>query len=221
MVKQKRATLTRQALIRSAAEVFAEAGYAEAALGAISRGAGVSAGALHFHFPSKLALAESVMREAAATMDRVRQCARSASDDPVQQVIDSAFLLVERLDRDPVLRGGFTLDADVQTHFDIGLRRTWRRWLEDALSRAEAAGRLAPGVRVSDAARIVLAVTVAYETFYDDGPGSSERRVAAFWALLLPGLLADAGDAAQLRTETGPRYTAAADDRRKPGQDRP
>jgi AcrR family transcriptional regulator len=88
MVIQKRAAMTRQALIRSAAEVFAETGYSAAALGTISRGAGVSAGALHFHFPSKLALAESVVREAATAMDRIRECALSESGDPIQQLID-------------------------------------------------------------------------------------------------------------------------------------
>ncbi|NEE26311.1 TetR family transcriptional regulator, partial [Streptomyces sp. SID7982] len=60
MTKQERATRTRQALIRSAAVVFEQHGYAQARLVLISSGAGVSTGALHFHFENKAAVAEAV-----------------------------------------------------------------------------------------------------------------------------------------------------------------
>jgi hypothetical protein len=76
---------------------------------------------------------------------------------------------------------------------------------------------------VGEAARIILAATVGCETFYDDGaagPRSPECRIASLWALLLPGLLADAGDRAQLRMETGPGPAASADGRGKRAQGR-
>ncbi|MFD6492381.1 TetR family transcriptional regulator, partial [Streptomyces sp. NPDC060188] len=52
-MKQQRAVRTRDALIRSAAETFESRGYVQAKLAEISSRAGVSAGALHFHFPNK------------------------------------------------------------------------------------------------------------------------------------------------------------------------
>ena len=55
MVKQERALRTREALIESAAEVFDREGFSVASLTAISSRAGVSNGALHFHFASKAA----------------------------------------------------------------------------------------------------------------------------------------------------------------------
>ncbi len=57
MSKQERAERTRRALIKSAAAVFEEYGYAQARLALISTGAGVSTGALHFHFENKAAVA--------------------------------------------------------------------------------------------------------------------------------------------------------------------
>ncbi|MFI7354039.1 TetR family transcriptional regulator [Streptomyces avidinii] len=60
MVKQERAARTREALVRAAAEVFAEEGFATASIASISRRARVSAGGLHFHFASKNALAHAV-----------------------------------------------------------------------------------------------------------------------------------------------------------------
>ncbi|GAA2522572.1 TetR family transcriptional regulator [Streptomyces longisporus] len=52
MVKQERATRTRRALIQ-AAESFVGEGYVPASLPVISERAGVSKGALLFHFESK------------------------------------------------------------------------------------------------------------------------------------------------------------------------
>lgn len=68
MVKQERAARTRRTLIRAAAEVFAREGFAPASLTTISRQAGVSNGALHFHFTSKNALAQAVEEEAGEAM---------------------------------------------------------------------------------------------------------------------------------------------------------
>lgn len=68
MVKQERAARTREVLVRAAAEVFVEEGFATASIGAISKRAGVSAGGLHFHFGSKTALAEAVVDRAAASV---------------------------------------------------------------------------------------------------------------------------------------------------------
>lgn len=59
MTKQDRAVRTRLALIRSAAEQFEARGYVRASLAEISAGAGVSSGALHFHFANKAAVAEA------------------------------------------------------------------------------------------------------------------------------------------------------------------
>lgn len=64
MVKQERAARTRETLIRSAAQIFDREGFSVASLTGISSLAGVSNGALHFHFASKAALADAV--EAAA-----------------------------------------------------------------------------------------------------------------------------------------------------------
>src|SRR5258705_4564694 len=65
MVNQERAARTKRNLIRSAAEVFEREGYAAASLTVISSQAGVSNGALHFHFASKEDLAREVEGAAA------------------------------------------------------------------------------------------------------------------------------------------------------------
>ncbi|MFE6134365.1 TetR family transcriptional regulator, partial [Streptomyces sp. NPDC056437] len=60
MKQQERAVRTRRALVHSAAEAFQQHGYVQARLAQISADAGVSPGALHFHFENKAALARAV-----------------------------------------------------------------------------------------------------------------------------------------------------------------
>lgn len=60
MPQQQRAERTRRRIVAAAAEEFAETGYPSATLHRIARGAGVTMGALTFHFPTKAALAQAV-----------------------------------------------------------------------------------------------------------------------------------------------------------------
>ncbi len=71
MVKQERAARTREALVRAAAEVFAEEGFTAASIAVISRRARVSAGGLHFHFAGKQVLAGAVQDRAAGALSRI------------------------------------------------------------------------------------------------------------------------------------------------------
>jgi AcrR family transcriptional regulator len=56
---------TRDRLLRSAAELIQEGGYATASVGAIAERAGLARGALYRHFPSKAELFVEVFRDAA------------------------------------------------------------------------------------------------------------------------------------------------------------
>ncbi|MEV5786604.1 MULTISPECIES: ScbR family autoregulator-binding transcription factor [Streptomyces] len=204
MVKQVRAARTRQALVRAAAEVFADDGYALASLPAISRRAGVSTGALHFHFPSKDLLAREV--EAAATVSLQRLAARRdappgrAAGGPagtggagagLQLLVDVSRELVLGLSSDPVLRAGFGLGGDPSRKSGEGPGRWWSEWVHALLREAHGAGELAEGVSPEAAAVAVVAATLGLA-----GLASRHRfhlsphLVEQFWALLLPGLAA-------------------------------
>ena len=63
MVIQDRAKATRGAIVVGAAAVFEEHGYGSASLTQVSETAGVTKGALYFHFQSKEDLARAVIEE--------------------------------------------------------------------------------------------------------------------------------------------------------------
>ncbi|MFE2726982.1 TetR family transcriptional regulator [Kitasatospora sp. NPDC059327] len=65
-MKQERAQHTRRALLRAAAGEFDQHGYAGTSLSRVSRAAGVTMGALTFHFPTKASLADAVRADAVA-----------------------------------------------------------------------------------------------------------------------------------------------------------
>ncbi|MFJ3927881.1 ScbR family autoregulator-binding transcription factor [Streptomyces sp. NPDC090022] len=61
--RQERAEITRQAILDGAAVAFDQAGFGGTSLSDVVKHAGVTKGALYFHFPSKDALARTLMDE--------------------------------------------------------------------------------------------------------------------------------------------------------------
>ncbi|MFD9412752.1 TetR family transcriptional regulator [Streptomyces sp. NPDC059989] len=204
MVKQERAARTRAALVRAAAEVFAEQGFVTASIAVISRRAGVSAGGLHFHFGSKAALAQAVEDRAAqelrgitvgaagAGAGSVLGAGAAAAGSALQVLVDSTHALMALLAQDVVVRAGFGLCVDASWNGGVDLRRQWRLWVEETVAAAAREGSLADGLSPQDAARGVVAATVGLEVL-----GAYEREWVAphtltrFWTLMLPLLAAD------------------------------
>ncbi|MFE7853220.1 ScbR family autoregulator-binding transcription factor [Streptomyces sp. NPDC057403] len=190
MVKQERAARTRQALVRAAAEVFARDGFVMASLSSISKKAGVSNGALHFHFESKQALARAVADEAAAIVRTLAAPARSGAADPLQRLVDATHALMGRLEHDVVLRAGFELGTGSPRRSDSpDLRGQWQMWVEGVLKDAEREGALAADVSAADACVAVVAATVGFEQLgAQDRTWRSPATLVQFWDLLLPRL---------------------------------
>ncbi|MFJ7589423.1 ScbR family autoregulator-binding transcription factor [Streptomyces sp. NPDC097617] len=202
MVKQERAARTREALVRAAAEVFAEEGFVTASIAAISRRAGVSAGGLHFHFASKDALARAVEDRAAQWLRRITVAAApppataageaaAAGAASLQVLVDSSHALMALLAREPVVRAGFGLCADPSWSGGVDLRRQWRLWVEAVMADAAREGALAPGLVPRDAARGVVAATVGLEVLGAyDREWTAPHTLTRFWTLMLPRLAA-------------------------------
>ncbi|MEV7912052.1 ScbR family autoregulator-binding transcription factor [Streptomyces griseus] len=191
MTKQERATRTRRSLIRSAAIVFEQHGYAQARLTLISSGAGVSTGALHFHFENKAAVAEAVVVEASRELREMSGAIRRRTDTALQALVDSSHALAERLREDPVSRAGFRLSCDAARTAAPDLRVQWHHRVRELLDEAAAAGTLADDVSREDAAAATVAATAGFEVLgrHDSG-WLSPYMLTGFWQLLLPRLAA-------------------------------
>lgn len=189
MVKQERAVRTREALIKSAAESFHREGFTIASLTTISRQAGVSNGALHFHFASKAALADAVEEAALARLQAVTEGPRPHGSSSLQHLVDVTHGLARGLTDDVVLRAGFELSSDPARRARTDLREQWQRWIEQALERAGVGGELGPEVAPEGAATAVVAGTVGLEVLSArNAAWLSPQTVSRFWQLLLPTL---------------------------------
>lgn len=189
MAKQERAVRTRNALIESAAELFGREGYEVVSLAAISARAGVSNGALHFHFPSKAALATGVREAAARRFDRIISAERPPPQlgGSLQALVDTSHALLQGLGRDVILRAGFDLADGVEAAGrGEDLYERWHAWVEDAVVRTAREGLLSD-VAPRDLAATVVGATVGFAALGGhDVRWLSRITLTRFWALLLP-----------------------------------
>ncbi|MFE4590892.1 ScbR family autoregulator-binding transcription factor [Streptomyces laurentii] len=193
MARQMRAVRTRDALVESAAALFDRDGFDVASLAAVSARAGVSSGALNFHFPSKVELAEAVV---AAAAERLVRIIRDREAPTLQSVIDASHDLVRGLRGDAVLRAGFALSGcrRARRRCDAAgdgpgtdLRRLWCGWVESVVARAEREGQLAPDVTAEEVTETVVAVATGHAVLGTQDPRWLEGApLTRFWALLLP-----------------------------------
>ncbi|MFD9024279.1 ScbR family autoregulator-binding transcription factor [Streptomyces parvulus] len=153
MPKQDRAIRTRQTILQAAAKIFEERGYQAATIADILHTAGVTKGALYFHFQSKEHLAQGVLHEQDQRL--------TIPDRPckLQQLVDEVLLHAYRLQTDPLVRAGVRLTMDQHAE---GLDRTgpflrWSTICRQHLKKAQAQGELLPHVRPAVTADTLVA----------------------------------------------------------------
>ncbi|WP_445271295.1 TetR family transcriptional regulator, partial [Streptomyces sp. DSM 41634] len=133
----------RRTLLHAAAEVFDEFGYAGASVTRILKRAGVTAGALYFHFGSKEDLAKAVMNSQPETLVPL------VAAGGLQRLIDLTLVWSWQLQRDPLLRAGVRLtneqtSAGGPEHADP--YEKFRAIMTGFLQDAQNDGELQPGV---------------------------------------------------------------------------
>jgi AcrR family transcriptional regulator len=188
-MKQERAVRTRQALIHAAAEAFERNGYVQSKLADISSGAGVSAGALHFHFANKAAVAATVEATAAVSLRRAAQTAQRPGMNALQRLTATTYALAELIRTDVVVRAGFRLSRDSPHGSELDLVREWEICVQQLLAEAGRERLLAHGVAQQEMADVIVGATTGFETLGRRQPkwlqpGTLHR----FWRLLLPRL---------------------------------
>ncbi|WP_327309948.1 ScbR family autoregulator-binding transcription factor (plasmid) [Streptomyces sp. NBC_01298] len=152
MAEQVRAIRTRQTILSAAAKIFEEHGYQAATISQILREAGVTKGALYFHFQSKEELAQGVLAE------QDQQFVIRSSACKVQEIVDAVMLHAHRLQTDPMVRAGVRLSMDQLTQ---GLDRSgpFLRWSEVGLAlfqEAQGQGELLPHVVPTETAGVLV-----------------------------------------------------------------
>ncbi|MEE1785798.1 ScbR family autoregulator-binding transcription factor [Streptomyces sp. SP17BM10] len=198
MVKQERAGRTRQAVLLAAAGTFADVGFESASLVDISRRAGVSKGALYFHFVSKQALADGVRAAAGREIGAAALRALRAGGPAVQGLVDLSHELARLLREDVVVRAGVQLGrAGHGPRRDPagrpGSGAAWRGLttvVHRLLGRAADAGELRPGTDRRAAAELLTALAAGLVLLAaEDADRLGPEAVRGIWAAALPALV--------------------------------
>ncbi|MFJ3841650.1 ScbR family autoregulator-binding transcription factor [Streptomyces sp. NPDC054904] len=186
-MKQERAVRTRRALIESAAVVFGQRGYADATLSMISAGAGVSPGALHFHFENKAAVGAAVEAAAARRLRAAARTVYAERTSALQALTGSTQALARLLAYDVVARTGLQLAREPAYASESALLGEWHAYVHRLLTEAREEGALVPGLSGHSVAASVVAATFGFAVLGRDDPQwLSPRTVAGFWRVVMP-----------------------------------
>ncbi|MEV1086182.1 ScbR family autoregulator-binding transcription factor [Streptomyces sp. NPDC050211] len=190
---QARSQRTRRRLVAAGAQLFDRRGYAGATLGQIAQAAGLTKGALYFHFASKDQLADAVQQQGHAVLRDFVSGQRAADLAPVQALIDLTHWLAWTLYADPVIRAGLRITSERagRTPAAGDFHQAWITEVLLLADRARTAGDLR-GPAAADGPQTLLAAAVCGIGVLSGrgmSPGELRRQMGALWDALLPALV--------------------------------
>jgi len=160
---------TRECLLQAASREIYRSGFQSASVDTILAVAGVTKGALYYHFDSKEALGHAVVDEVIAT------CVRGKWVRPLQNGTDPIDALIGAVQGIPVrpadVRGGCQLNnlAQEMSSLDAGFRKrlaiifdAWREAVASVLREGQAHGSVRRDVEPAGAAGLLIAMVEGY-----------------------------------------------------------
>ncbi|MEU7278404.1 TetR/AcrR family transcriptional regulator [Streptomyces sp. NPDC045431] len=204
MVKQERAVRTRHSLVVAAAEEFDKNGYEGTSLARVSKSAGISMGALTFHFPTKDELAEAVHAcGRSATRSALEDSAGAPADEPVpalERVVALTVTLARLLREKALVRACARLERDGWRSAAGSWSSLWAPLARELAERADEQGELREGVEPDTVSALVAHLIAGSEVQVREWlhglpqPGGSpcpaDAQLARIWELALRGLRA-------------------------------
>ncbi|MGA5873358.1 ScbR family autoregulator-binding transcription factor [Streptomyces cinereoruber] len=191
-VQQERAIATRQHIVESAAAVFDSEGFAGASLGRIIEQAGTTRGALHFHFPTKDALANAVLNEHNNRMTAVVESVIHSDTSALEQIVVISKTTARMIDEDAVVRAGTRLLMELTYSGEPPIAyRVWIEACEQLVRKAVDDGDIVPSASPQAVAYLVISSLAGIQMVSSvlSGRSDLDRRVDEMWEVLLPGLV--------------------------------
>ncbi|MFG2228016.1 ScbR family autoregulator-binding transcription factor [Streptomyces sp. NPDC048644] len=186
--QQDRAIRTRRAILNAAGALFDERGYEGTAIADIVSRAGVTKGALYFHFPDKRALGLAVIE---VQLDGMVPLPPQSLK--TQQFLDMGYFLAYQLRTDPVQRGASRLTMR-QGPIDLGQKRVMTLWIDavaEVLTEAQKQDELLPSVNVNEVARCFVGAFAGVQNMSRefDGRVGLGRDLTVLWEITLPAIV--------------------------------
>ncbi|MGW7248512.1 ScbR family autoregulator-binding transcription factor [Streptomyces decoyicus] len=186
MAQQDRAIRTRRVILEAAASVFDEQGYDRATIAEVLERAGVTKGALYFHFASKEQLALAVLEE------QVVDIAVEPQKIKLQEFVDSGQVLAYRLRSDPIQRGAARLAVEQgSNHLDRKQSMiSWTHFVESLLNQARDRGEVLESIVVRETAELFVGAFAGLQMMSQALTNQADlsRRLTVFFEHTLPSI---------------------------------
>ncbi|UUU44961.1 ScbR family autoregulator-binding transcription factor [Streptomyces sp. NBC_00162] len=188
--RQERAEITRQAILDGAAVAFDRSGFDGTSLSDVVRHAGVTKGALYFHFQSKEALARTLMDE---QFQVVSQDVPAIENPGLQTIIDLTHQMAFGLRTNVRIRAGIRLVVEFGS-FTRPEPAPYNNWIDtchDCLTPAQERGDVLPSLNVYDVSTFLVGsfTGIQVTSHVRTGREDLHARVIDLWNLLLPGIV--------------------------------
>ncbi len=177
----------------AAAEAFAEAGFLGTSMADIFARAGVTKGALYFHFASKEELATEIVNGEEAEAAKLVQDVFSTDSPPLQKVIDITFRWAREIQTNPIVRAGVRLIIEQGT-YNNPMPVPYAQWesiVLELLASAQERGELERTVDAKAMAEFIVSAFTGAQIVSQVVTGHEDliQRVERMWQLLLMGML--------------------------------
>ncbi|MEW9516343.1 ScbR family autoregulator-binding transcription factor [Streptomyces tubercidicus] len=186
MAQQDRAIRTRRVILEAAASVFDEQGYDRATIAEVLERAGMTKGALYFHFASKEQLALAVLEE------QVLDIAVEPQKIKLQEFVDSGQVLAFRLRSDPIQRGAARLAVEQgSNHLDRKQSMlSWTRFVVGMLNEARDRGEILDSIVVQETAELFVGAFAGLQMMSQALTNRADlnRRLTIFFQHTLPSI---------------------------------
>lgn len=195
MVKQERAARTREALVRAAAAEFDQAGYDGTSLARISKAAGVSIGAVTFHFSSKGDLADAVQQQGRSVTLAALDDLLADKQPALRMVVDLTLELARLMEHETSVRSAIRLARERPE--TVSWSDAWLPIVRGLLDEAYAGGQLRDDAFPADVVTLIEHLTSGAEAYLRSRIGSEAEFDSAVaqlnrvWRLALSGVSAD------------------------------
>ncbi|GAB3461963.1 ScbR family autoregulator-binding transcription factor [Actinophytocola sediminis] len=187
MARQDRAERTRNAILDAAAEVFDERGFDGASLSDILARAGVTKGALYFHFSSKEELARALATEPWGSVELPQ-----SDEGGLQTVIDMSHELAHSMWTNVRVRAGnrLVMEANFASP-DAAVYEGWIKLVGDLLTRAKSRGDVRQEWDTHEVANWISAAFMGVQTQSAVLTNRKDvhERLTVMWKIALPGLV--------------------------------
>ncbi|MFH8439918.1 ScbR family autoregulator-binding transcription factor [Streptomyces sp. NPDC018026] len=214
MARQLRAERTRATIVGAAADLFDRHGYESTTLSEIVAHAGVTKGALYFHFAAKEDLAHAIMEMQSRISRRLAKDLDGRGYSSLEALMRLTFGMARLCEEGPVLRAGLRL-ATAGVPVRPPLPHPFTEWREMAGARLLGAVRQSdvhPDIDVDSVAHTLVCSVVGTRVVSGtlEPAGRGPRRLAEMWYILIRGMVPVPRRAryvtlaARLKQQTGP-----------------